>query len=87
MSLTLAEMSCRELVELVTEYLEGALSGAERRRFDHHLARCPGCTAYLEQMRSTLLLVGSLREEHLPEHMRARLLEAFLDWKAGAEPR
>ena len=55
------EMTCQELVELVTEYLEGALPASDRRRFDEHLAECPHCVAYLDQMRITIRLVGRLR--------------------------
>ena len=52
MSIGLAHLNCRELVELVTAYLEGALSSGERKRFDAHLAGCDGCTTYVEQMRA-----------------------------------
>jgi anti-sigma factor RsiW len=53
-------MTCQELVELVTEYLEGTLPGPDRQRFEEHLAECPHCVAYLEQMRITIGLVGRL---------------------------
>jgi anti-sigma factor RsiW len=55
------EMTCQELVELVTEYLEGALQDPDRRRFDEHLAECPHCETHLEQMRITIRLVSRLR--------------------------
>ena len=55
------ELTCRELVELVTDYLEGALGDDERARFEAHLGGCAGCTAYLHQMRTTIWLVGRLR--------------------------
>ncbi|MGN6358798.1 MAG: anti-sigma factor family protein, partial [Thermomicrobiales bacterium] len=54
------ELSCQELVELVTDYLEGALSAEDRARFEAHLATCRGCTAYVEQMRLTIRLVHRL---------------------------
>lgn len=73
-------MTCRELVELVTDYLEGSLAGAERERFEDHLALCPGCQAYLEQMRATLRALGRIPEESLPEAARGELMEAFRDW-------
>ena len=74
---------CREMVELVTDYLEGALSRRERRRFERHIAGCDGCTAYLDQMRQTLRVVGSLSEETIPADARDALLHAFRDWRAG----
>ena len=54
MSIGLAHLNCRELVELVTAYLDGDLSPGERKRFDAHLASCDGCTTYVEQMRRTI---------------------------------
>jgi anti-sigma factor RsiW len=71
------------MVELVTEYLEGALSVEDRERFEAHIAACENCTAYLEQMRLTLELVGRLEPEELPEGVERELLAAFRDWKAG----
>ena len=62
MSIGLAHLNCRELVELVTAYLEGDLSSGERKRFDAHLAGCDGCTTYVEQMRRTIELTGTLRD-------------------------
>ena len=76
------ELSCRELVELITKYLEGTLPAADRRRFEEHLAHCPGCETYLEQIRVTLRLLGRLAEESLPPRMKGELLRAFRDWKA-----
>jgi anti-sigma factor RsiW len=77
-------MICRELVELVTDYLEGALPEEERVRFEEHLSACDGCTAYLEQMRQTIRLTGMLSEEDVPPEARERLLEAFRGWKQGS---
>ena len=54
------ELTCRELVELVTEYLEESLSRRDRARFDRHIAGCPNCTAYLAQFRETIRLTGAL---------------------------
>jgi anti-sigma factor RsiW len=76
-------MTCRELVELVTDYLEGALPDADRERFDAHLAGCTGCREYLEQMRSTIALVGRLDEADTPPAPREALLAAFRGWHAG----
>jgi anti-sigma factor RsiW len=75
-------IACRELVELVSDYLEGALDRRTRRRFEAHIAGCPHCTAYLEQMRQTMQLTGRLREESLDPRARAELLAAFRDWNA-----
>jgi anti-sigma factor RsiW len=78
------ELSCREVVELVTEYLEGALSRRDRKRFERHLAGCGGCTAHLEQMRRTIRATGRLTEEQTTEEARRELVTAFRDWKSGA---
>ncbi len=75
------EMTCKELVELVTEYLEGTLPEDARRRMENHLLGCDGCTNYLEQMRQTIRLMGQLREENLTSEQRDDLLRLFHDWK------
>jgi anti-sigma factor RsiW len=77
---TLPEMTCRELVELVTDYLEDRLSTRDRARFDAHLADCEYCDAYLEQMRQTIRTFGRLPEESLSAEARDALLVAFRDW-------
>jgi predicted anti-sigma-YlaC factor YlaD len=74
-------LTCREMVELVTEYLEGAMGPREQAIFQAHLAVCPGCTAYLEQMRATISLVGKLTEEHVSPEAKHGLLEVFRGWK------
>jgi anti-sigma factor RsiW len=74
-------LSCQELVELVTDYLEGALDERDRRAFDAHLAACDGCTEYLEQMRTTIRLVGTLTPNDLTQTAETVLLQAFRDWK------
>jgi anti-sigma factor RsiW len=71
------------LVELVTDYLEEKLPPAERERFETHLGVCPGCQAYLDQIRRTIGMTGSLTEESIPTEARDRLLETFRDWKRG----
>jgi anti-sigma factor RsiW len=75
------QLSCQELVELVTDYLDGALPPAGRARFDAHIADCDGCRAYLEQIRATIALTGTLAPEQLAPEAEAALLEAFRDWK------
>jgi anti-sigma factor RsiW len=74
-------LSCQELVELVTDYLEGALDERDLRAFEAHLADCDGCTEYLEQMRATIRLVGSLTPNDLTQAAETVLLQAFRDWK------
>ena len=76
-------MSCRELVALVTEYLDGTLSRFERVRFERHVAVCPPCRAHLEQMRDTIRASGTLTEESISPSARDALLDAFADWRDG----
>jgi anti-sigma factor RsiW len=76
-------LTCRELVELVTAYLEGVLEPPERARFEQHLAGCDGCDAYVDQMRQTLTALGRLPDESLSPDARDRLLAAFADWQAA----
>lgn len=76
----LPEMPCRELVELVTDYLEDRLSPSDRARFEAHLADCGACRTYLEQFRRTIRALGRLPEESLSAEARAALLTAFHDW-------
>jgi anti-sigma factor RsiW len=77
------EITCREIVELVTAYLEGALSERDRARFEAHVAGCDGCDNYLAQMRETIRITGTLTEDQVPEPMRVALLSAFQDWISG----
>ena len=74
-------MTCKELVDLITEYLDGALSAADRRRFEQHLDRCSYCRLYMEQMRQTISAVGQLSEESIPDDAKTLLLRVFDDWK------
>jgi predicted anti-sigma-YlaC factor YlaD len=74
------DLSCRELVEIVTDYLEGAMPLEGRARIAAHLRNCPGCTTYIEQMRETIRLTGRLREEDVREPAREALLQAFRGW-------
>lgn len=78
-----AEMNCKSLVELVTEYLEGALPDPDRERLEAHLAACDGCTAYLEQIRTTIRLTGALTEEQIPADARESLLHVYRSWQLG----
>jgi predicted anti-sigma-YlaC factor YlaD len=76
-------VSCNELVEHVTDYLEGAMAPEERLRVDEHLAECDGCTTYLEQMRTTIRLTGMLTEQQVTDEARVALLEAFRDVRSA----
>ena len=81
------DLTCHELVELVTDYLEGALPLPDRRRFEAHLLDCDDCPVYLEQMRLTICAVGALSEARVPEAVKDEMLRLFRDWKRGhAEP-
>jgi anti-sigma factor RsiW len=75
------ELTCKELVELVTAYFEDALPADERLRFERHVSVCPGCSAYMEQMRQTITLVGELREQDVSPTAEQQLLQAFRGWK------
>jgi len=79
------ELACQEMVELVTDYLEGALSRAQRRRFEAHLAGCENCTEYLRQMRVTIRATGSLAAEDMTAQMREELTELYRRWRAEEE--
>jgi anti-sigma factor RsiW len=75
-------LTCHEVIEIITDYLDGALPADDRRRVEEHLAICDGCTTYLEQMRETIRLTGMLTEEQIPEDQKRELLEAFRTWTA-----
>ena len=78
--MTARPLTCREVIDLLTDYVEDALPEQERRRVEAHLASCDGCTTYLEQVRETIRLTGMLTEEQIPDAERERLLDAFRDW-------
>lgn len=77
------QLSCQELVELVTDYLEGALPEEARVRFEEHIGPCDGCTIYLEQMRQTITVLGHLPAEALSPHAERELLQAFRGWRSA----
>jgi len=76
-------LTCREVVELMTDYLDGFLSASDRARFEDHIQGCDGCRAYLAQMRKARSLMGRAGEEPMPEPLKAELMTAFRSWKAG----
>ena len=78
---TIEQLSCQELVELVTDYLEGKLPAADRARFERHLEPCDGCREYVAQMRTTIELVGEVTPADLTLEAEQALLTAFRGWK------
>jgi anti-sigma factor RsiW len=79
--MSVPELTCQELVEVVTDYLEGSMPAERRLLFEEHLAFCDWCRTYLEQMRATIRLTGTLREDDLDPEARDALLHVFRDWK------
>ena len=74
-------LSCQEVVELVTDYLDQALASEEASLFEQHVNFCDGCDWYLDQMRTTISTVGRVTEEEVPPEMRDKLMTAFREWK------
>ena len=74
------ELTCAQLVELVTDYLERRLTIRDTERFEEHVAFCDGCSAYFDQMRATIAATGRLRHADLPAELHERLLDAFRGW-------
>ncbi len=79
--MAVAQLTCRGLVELVTDYLEDALSPSGRARFERHLEVCADCRNHVEQLLTTVALVGRLRPSDLSPEAEAALLATFCDWR------
>jgi len=75
------DLSCAEVVQLVTDYVEGALSVEKRRRFEEHIVICDGCGAHLDQMRTTIAVVGRVSEQQLSTEAVDELIAAFRGWQ------
>ncbi len=75
-----SDLVCQQMVELITEYLEGSLSRTDRKRFEAHIRHCPNCTNYLKQMRATIAATGSLREEDLDPAVLEEFADLFKGW-------
>jgi anti-sigma factor RsiW len=75
------DLTCAEVVELVTEYLEGGLSAHQRERFEEHLGVCDLCVTYLEQMRQTIRSTGELGKDDLDDELHNALIDAFRGWR------
>lgn len=81
-SLRQRDIVCQQAVELVTDYLEGTLSRRDRRRFEKHLKKCPNCSAYLEQIETTIRLTGSIEPDQLTPEARQELSDLYRRWRA-----
>jgi anti-sigma factor RsiW len=79
------DLVCQEVVELVTDYLEGSLSRTDRRRFERHLKGCPNCTNYLEQMRVTIATTGTLHVDDLSPEAEQEFTDLFQRWREEPE--
>jgi anti-sigma factor RsiW len=77
---------CLQAVEVVTDYLEGALSQTQRRRFEEHLKRCPDCPEYLAQMRAVITLAGSITPDDMTPRMRGEFIGLYRRWRADEAP-
>ena len=78
------DLVCQQAVELVTDYLEGALSRSQRRRFEAHLAGCPDCPEYLAQMRAVIGLAGTITPDDLTPQLRSEFISLYQRWQAGS---
>lgn len=77
------DLVCQEAIELITEYLEGTLSRDQRRQLESHLAACPDCSSYLEQIRVTVHLSGNIEPDDLPANAVDELTQLYRRWRAG----
>ena len=76
-------LSCQEVVELVTDYLEESLSAEDAALFEQHLNFCEGCVWYVDQLRTTVEVLGEIREEDIPAETKDRLMSAFRNWRGS----
>ena len=81
--MTFQDLTCQELVELITDYIEEMLPAVERARFEAHLALCTGCRNYLVQTQRTIRVLGVLSEDSIASAVRDELLGVFRNWKRG----
>ncbi|MGZ8631331.1 MAG: anti-sigma factor family protein [Actinomycetota bacterium] len=80
------DLTCRELVEVITDYVDGAMSTADRARFERHMGECSGCEAVVSQFRTTIEVTGRLTEEQVSEEQRDAMREVFRRWRLDAAP-
>jgi len=78
------DLVCQQVVELVTDYLDGVLSRKDRRRFEAHLRACPNCTNYLDQMRETIRVTGSLGVDNLAPEALDEFTRLYREWNRGS---
>jgi anti-sigma factor RsiW len=78
----LQPLTCQDLVELVTDYLEGALTDVDHARFEEHIALCPMCQVHLEQLRVTVRELGQLRERDIDPDILVEMQARFRDWRS-----
>jgi anti-sigma factor RsiW len=84
MSVLTRDLTCQQAVELVTDYLEGTLSRRQRRRLEKHLRECPNCSAYLQQIRTTIELAGHIEPDQLDETTRNGLIDLYRRYRSDA---
>lgn len=75
------KIMCQQMVELLSDFIEGTLPNKTHKRVAAHLAMCAACPAYVEQLRATIALTGRLREEDIEPHMMDELLDVFRTWE------
>ena len=78
-------LTCREVVELVTDYLEASLSPEKQGQLEEHVAHCPGCTAYIMQVQQTIGMLHTLSDEPVFPETKEELLQVFRKWKEEGE--
>jgi anti-sigma factor (TIGR02949 family) len=78
---TADKMACRELVRVISSYLDGTLPKSDRERFEAHLEECPYCVNYLDQMRETIDALGELSVDSIAPETRREVVDAFSDWR------
>ena len=82
-NLNMDNLSCQEVVELVTDYLEQALLPEKRIQFEEHIVDCPGCLTYIEQIQQTIVMLRNLAKQPMFPETKQELLEIFRNWKRG----
>lgn len=85
MKLTTYSIVCRDAVELVSDYLEGALSRRDSRRLEKHLEGCPNCSAYLEQIRDTIAVAGEVSPNDLSPEALSDLVDLYRRFRSPLE--
>lgn len=79
------ELSCQQVVELATDYLENSLLPEMRKRLEEHVAECPGCENYIEQMQLTIDMLHQIARASVFPKTKQELFQLFRDWKKGSD--